>query len=116
MANTPEIVRLDELPSVPCPCGFAQRAFVERADYPATVHLTRITRDAVVHYHQRQTELYVVLECEPDAAIELDGEPHPVRPRTAILIPPGTRHRGLGEMTVLIHCTPKFDPQDEFFD
>jgi mannose-6-phosphate isomerase-like protein (cupin superfamily) len=116
MPATAEIVDLPTLPGVPCPCGTARRAFAERPDLPATVHLTQITRDAAVHYHRRQTEVYVVLSCDEGAAIELDGKAHPVRPHAAILIPPGVRHRGLGEMTVLIYCTPKFDPQDEFFD
>lgn len=116
MPQSAEIAQLDAIAAVPCPCGLARRAFTDRGDYPATVHLTQITRDAAVHYHRQQTEVYVVLECQPGAAIELNGELHPVRPLTAILIPPGVRHRGVGEMTVLIHCTPKFDPQDEFFD
>lgn len=116
MPKQPQVVRFAEVPEVACPCGGARRAFADVADFPATVHLTRITRDAAVHYHRRQTEVYVVLECQPDAAIELDGVPQPVQPMTAILIPPGVRHRGVGEMTVLIYCTPKFDSADEYFD
>jgi hypothetical protein len=57
-----------------------------------------------------------ILQCDAGAAIELDGVLHPVSPHCAILIPPGVRHRGVGEMSVLIYCTPKFDPEDEFFD
>lgn len=116
MNCTPVIVRLDNLPPVDCPCGEARRAFGDRGDLPATVHLTQISRSARCHYHRIQTEVYVVLQCEPDAAIELDGVQHPVAPMSAILIPPGVRHRGLGEMSVLIYCTPKFDPADEYFD
>ena len=33
-----------------------------------------------------------------------------------LLIPPGVRHRAIGEMTVLIVVIPKFDPADEHFD
>lgn len=111
-----ETVRLDEIPATACPCGSARRAFADRADLPATVHLTEVSRAARVHYHRRQTEVYVVLECSEGAAIELDGVATPVSPCTAVLIPPGVRHRGVGEMKVLIYCTPKFDPADEFFD
>lgn len=110
------IVDLAELPGVPCPCGTARRAFADREDFGGTVHLTQISKEAATHYHQRLTEVYVVLECQPGASIELDGVKHPVRPKTSILIPPGVRHRACGEMTVLILCTPKFDPQDEHFD
>lgn len=110
------IARLDALPPVDCPCGTARRAFADRPELPATVHLTNITRQARTHFHRTQTEVYVILQCEEDAAIELDGVLHPVSPHCAILIPPGVRHRGVGEMSVLIYCTPKFDPEDEFFD
>lgn len=116
MINAPSIVQLDDLSPVDCPCGTARRAFTDRHDLPATVHLTHITRDARTHFHRNQTEVYVVLRCGPDAAIELDGVLNPVSPLSAILIPPGIRHRGVGEMSVLIYCTPKFDSQDEFFD
>lgn len=110
------LVSLPTLPGVPCPCGTARRAFAELSSFPATVHLTQITAQAQRHYHRRQTEVYVILSCQPDARIELDGAMHPVSPLTAIHIPPGVRHRAVGEMSVLIYCTPKFDASDEYFD
>ena len=45
--------------------------------------------------------------------MQLDDELVPIRPGTCILIPPGTVHRAVGRMTVLIFVTPKFDPADE---
>lgn len=111
-----EIVDLSSLPAVACPCGEARRAFADREEFPGTVHLTTIHKDAVSHYHKEHTEIYVILQCHDQAAIELDGELHTVQPRTAVLIPPGVRHRACGEMTVLILCTPNFDPADEHFD
>jgi mannose-6-phosphate isomerase-like protein (cupin superfamily) len=111
-----QVVSLPDLPGTPCPCGTARRAFADLSAFPATVHLTRITLDAVEHYHRVQTEVYVVVECQPNAFIELDGVQHSVEPMTAVYIPPGVRHRAVGEMTVLIYCTPKFDSNDEFFD
>jgi mannose-6-phosphate isomerase-like protein (cupin superfamily) len=116
MSSPTAIVQLDRIPAVACPCGTARRGFADRPDFPATVHLTEITQAARVHYHRQQTEVYVVLDCSPDAAIELDGVRTPVAPLSAVLIPPGVRHRGVGYMRVLIYCTPKFDPEDEFFD
>lgn len=112
----PEVVDLGSLEGVPCPCGTARRAFADRGDFPATVHLTEISTTARTHYHRRLTETYVIVECAPDAAMELDGVVHPVRPGTAVLIPPGVRHRAVGEMRVVIFCTPKFDAADEHFD
>ncbi|MFK8111987.1 MAG: cupin domain-containing protein [Rubripirellula sp.] len=117
--STPSIaavVDLSSLPPVPCPCGTARRAFADREEFPGTVHLTHISKDARQHYHLEHTEVYVILECGEDAVIELDGQSHPVRPHTSILIPPGVRHRACGEMTVLIMSTPNFDPADEHFD
>ncbi|MGI9472962.1 MAG: cupin domain-containing protein [Rubripirellula sp.] len=116
MSAKPIVVDLTALPGVDCPCGVARRAFAERPEFPGTVHLTEIHRDAREHYHKEHTEVYVILECEADAAIELDGVSHPVAPRSAILIPPGVRHRACGQMTVLILCTPNFDSVDEHFD
>ena len=111
-----ELVDFAELPGTPCPCGTARRAFVESADFPATVHVTEISVDAKTHYHRRLTEVYYILECGPDARMELDEETIPLRPGLAILIRPLTRHRALGRMTVLIVASPKFDPQDEWMD
>jgi mannose-6-phosphate isomerase-like protein (cupin superfamily) len=48
--------------------------------------------------------------------MQLDDEIVAVRPGTSILIRPGTRHRAIGEMTVLIVVWPKFDPEDEWLE
>ncbi|TWT95521.1 cupin domain-containing protein [Neorhodopirellula pilleata] len=108
-----QIIDLTAIPPVDCPCGQARRALADYSPFPGTVHLTEISRSAVAHHHRDHTEIYVVLECEPDAAIELDGQTHPVRPLTLIAIPPGVVHRAIGEMKVLIVCHPEFDPADE---
>jgi len=111
-----EIADFAEIPGVRCPCGIARRAFADVPDYPATIHRTQIELDARVHYHKTLTETYVVLECGPDAAMELDGERVAVHPGMCVLIRPGVRHRAVGRMTVLIVVLPKFDPHDEWFD
>jgi mannose-6-phosphate isomerase-like protein (cupin superfamily) len=100
----------------PCPCGEARRAFYDAPDLPATVHVTSISLDAQKHYHQTHAEVYYFLECEPDARMELNEEILPVTVGQAILIRPGTRHRALGRMKVLIISFPKFDPADEWLD
>ena len=116
MPAKPTVVDLTALPGVTCPCGVARRAFADRDEFPGTVHLTEISTDAREHYHKEHTEIYVILACQPNAAIVLDGKETPVAPQNAILIPPGVRHRAVGQMTVLILCTPNFDPTDEHFD
>jgi len=60
------------------------------------------------------TEIYVVLE--GTGHIELDGEKLPVRPMTAIYIPPGCRHRAVGRLKLLNLPVPAFDEKDEWFD
>jgi mannose-6-phosphate isomerase-like protein (cupin superfamily) len=104
------------IPSVPCPCGQAKRAFHGVQEFPGTLHITEISEDARRHYHKTLTETYVFLECQPDAKMELDGEIIPVRQYQSIVIPPGVRHRAIGKMKVLIVVLPEFDPQDEWFD
>jgi mannose-6-phosphate isomerase-like protein (cupin superfamily) len=111
-----EVVDFADLPPVTCPCGTARRAFAGVADFPATIHVTDISRDAQLHYHRKLTEVYYVLECGPDAALQLNDERLPVHPGQCVLIRPGTRHRALGSMKVLIVVFPKFDSADEWFD
>ena len=111
-----EIVDFGEITPIACPCGHARRALTDASDFPATVHETDISLDAVAHYHKRLTETYYILESEPTAGIELDGCLTPVHKGMCILIRPGVRHRAVGRMKVLIIVIPKFDPTDEWFD
>lgn len=108
------IAQLDELPPVQCPCGWARRAFADQPGAVASVHVVDIQQDARAHYHQRMTEIYVVLEGQ--GHIELDGQLYPVRPLTAVYIPPGCRHRAVGQLRILNIPVPAFDPADEWFD
>lgn len=105
-----------EIEGVPCPCGTARRALMEVESVPYSLHLTSISENAQAHYHRRITETYFFLECQPDAQIELEGVAYPVQPQSAITIFPGTRHRALGKMKVVIVASPKFDPTDEWLD
>jgi mannose-6-phosphate isomerase-like protein (cupin superfamily) len=111
-----EVIDFAEIEPVACPCGQARRGFTEAKDFPGTLHITEISAQAKRHYHKRLTETYYFLECSPEAQMELNGEIIDVRPGMALLIPPGVRHRAVGEMKVLIVVLPKFDPADEWFD
>lgn len=110
------IADFSEIPGVPCPCGTARRAFADVEEFPGTIHVTEISADAKLHYHKRLTETYYFLECEPDAQMQLDDEIIDVSTGKCILIPPGIRHRAIGNMKVLIVVFPKFDPADEWLD
>jgi mannose-6-phosphate isomerase-like protein (cupin superfamily) len=111
-----EVVDFRDVPGVACPCGTARRAFSAAEDLPLTVHQTDISHDARTHYHRRLTEVYYVLECGPDAQMELDGQRIDLAPGRAVRIPPGVRHRAIGAMKVLVIVHPKFDEADEWFD
>lgn len=111
-----EIADFNQIKGVECPCGTARRAFADTDDFPGTVHVTEISADAKLHYHKCLTETYYFLECGPDATMQLDNELIPVRPGMCIMIRPGTRHRAIGVMKVVIMVLPKFDPADEWFD
>ncbi len=107
------IVDFDQVEGVPCPCGVSRRALAEEPAFAGSIHRTNITADAKLHYHQRLTETYYILECGPDAKMQLDDETVSIKPGICVLIPPGVRHRAIGPMTVLIVVYPAFDPEDE---
>ncbi len=107
------VVDFDDLDGVSCPCGTARRAWLDEPRFPGTLHRTEISIAAKLHYHRRLSETYYVLQCGADAQMQLDDDLVPVRPGTCVFIPPGVRHRAVGQMTVLIVCIPKFDPHDE---
>jgi mannose-6-phosphate isomerase-like protein (cupin superfamily) len=109
-----EVVDFATLAGVSCPCGTARRAFAEVTDFPATVHVTNIDRAAQTHYHRLSTEVYYILSCSDDAVLELNEERLPLRPGMCVLIRPGTRHRAVGELQILLISWPKFDPSDEY--
>lgn len=111
-----ELIDFASLPGVACPCGTARRGFVDADDFPATIHVTEISADAQLHYHRRLTEVYFFLECDAGARMQIEDQAIAVHPGVCLLIRPGTRHRAVGKMKVLIVVVPKFDPQDEWFD
>lgn len=108
------VAQLDELPGVPCPCGTARRAFGDQPHAPASVHLVEIKADSERHYHQRTTEIYVVLE--GTGVLEIDNARVPLRPLTTVMIPAGCRHRAVGNLRLVNVVIPPFDPADEFPD
>ncbi|MCA9128859.1 MAG: cupin domain-containing protein [Planctomycetales bacterium] len=114
--NNFELVNYHELPGVPCPCGTARRGLMETPSVPYSLHMTEISLAAKTHYHKTLTETYFILECEPDAYLELDSQRVSLSPHMAVVIHPGTRHRAVGKMKVMIVASPKFDPSDEWLD
>lgn len=108
------IAHLDDIAPTKCPCGFSKRAFATPDNTVATLHLVDIQEDAQTHYHKKLTEIYLILEGE--GFMELDGELHPVKPMSTVLIKPGCRHRAVGKLKIINVPIPAFDPADEWFD
>lgn len=96
--------------------GCQRELFLDSPDSAASIHVVEISEDAQTHYHKGFTEIYLILETEGEAFIELDGEMIAVKPMTTILIKPGYRHRAVGKMKIIKTAIPKFDPYDEWFD
>lgn len=108
-----EIVDFANVRPVACPCGQARRALTDSLSFPGTIHRTEIRGTAQTHYHQRLTETYYILSCDAAAVMELDAQRIPLHAGMCIVIPPGVRHRAVGNVDVLIIVLPKFDPTDE---
>ena len=113
MANF-QIAHLDDIPPTRCPCGWAKRAFADSTENVASMHMVQIEEDSRTHYHKKMTEIYLVLAGE--GQMELDGKLVPVKPMTAIYIPPGCRHRAIGKLKIINIPVPAFDESDEWFD
>ena len=75
------VAQLDELESVPCPCGETRRAFTDLVDAPASMHLVTINSDSRMHYHKTMSEIYLILDGE--GHMEVDDDVIPLRPMTA---------------------------------
>lgn len=95
-----------------CPCGEATRIIGADDQTPVSFHVVKIKKDSERHYHKRLTEIYYCLEGE--GTIELDDERLPLHPGILVVIPPGTVHRAVGDLTIVNVVSPPFDPTDEF--
>lgn len=109
-----EMVSFSSIEPTQCPCGLTRRAFADLPEQTASVHLLEIKEHSRIHYHERMTEIYVILEGE--GYMELDGERLPVKPMDTIFIRPFCRHRATGRLKVINIPIPAFNPEDEHFD
>jgi mannose-6-phosphate isomerase-like protein (cupin superfamily) len=106
--------RLQEAPTVPCPCGQSTR-LLTRAETPAcNLHVTSI-KDSIPHFHKLCTEVYYILEGK--GKMELNGDVVDVAPGTIIYIEPFTVHRLFSEEGVrtIVFGVPALQPEDEYF-
>jgi len=94
-------------------CGESRRLITFQDTPDFSLHVVHIL-DGKTHYHKRSTETYYVLEGK--GKLELDDETVDLEPGTAVLIPPGVRHRGHGDFKTIVTGAPAFTPEDEFLD
>jgi mannose-6-phosphate isomerase-like protein (cupin superfamily) len=108
------IRRLQDAPTVPCPCGQSTRPLT-RADTPVcNFHVTFI-QDSVKHYHKECTEVYFILEGR--GRLELHDDGVEVEPGMVVYIEPYTPHRLSSESGVrtVVFGVPALRPEDEYF-
>jgi mannose-6-phosphate isomerase-like protein (cupin superfamily) len=110
--TTPRIHRLRDIEPVHCLCGWSHRMISDPDRL--SFHVVDIDTEAKKHYHRKMTEYYLVLSGSGE--LELNGDRVPVVEGDLIELPPGTRHRALGKLRVLVVATPGFDREDEYFD
>jgi mannose-6-phosphate isomerase-like protein (cupin superfamily) len=94
-------------------CGESRRLITLQDTPDFSFHVVHIL-DEEKHFYRRSTETYFVLEGK--GGLELDNETIDVEPGTAILIPPGVRHRGYGDFKTIVTGTPAFTQEDEVLD
>ena len=95
-------------------CGWRDR-LISREDAAlnpaAWVHAVDID-GARLHYHQRSTELYYVLDGA--GVVQLDGEEQAVSKGSLVHIPPGVVHGAKGRMRVLVVGIPNIADDDYY--
>ncbi len=107
------VKRLDEAPTVPCPCGASTRPLTRADTDRCNLHVTHIT-DSVRHYHKLCTEVYFVLEGR--GHMELGDDVVEVSHGTVVFIEAGTAHRLWGDVKTVVFGVPALQEDDEYFD
>src|SRR5262249_58470753 len=82
--------RVQDAPTVPCPCGQSTRPLTAADGGVCNLHVTFIT-DSVKHYHKACTEVYYILEGQ--GKMELNEDVIDVEPGTIVYIETHTRNR-----------------------
>jgi mannose-6-phosphate isomerase-like protein (cupin superfamily) len=107
--------RVEDSPTVPCPCGQSTRIVTQADGLGCSFHITQIF-DSVRHYHRDCTEIYYILE--GTGTMHLDETEVLIEPGLVITIPAGTRHRlySADGVKTIVFGIPAFNPADEYFD
>lgn len=102
----------DDVVPAACPCGWSQRIITKGDGAPVSLHVVSIEADSHIHYHKVMTEIYYVVK--GSGSMYLDGVIHPISEGSTVLIPPGVKHRAIGDLEIINVVSPPFDPADEY--
>ena len=106
--------RVQDAPTVQCPCGLSTRPLTAADGGVCNLHVTFIT-DSVKHYHKACTEVYYILEGR--GKMELNDDTIDIEPGMIVYIEPYTRHRlySADGVRTIVFGVPALKPDDEYF-
>lgn len=85
-------------------CGQIRPLIEERDGTAAEVHHVKIDH-AKLHYHAKTDEIYYIIAGE--GKMVLDDDQIDVHAGMVVYVPRGTRHKAVGDLTVLTVCIPR---------
>ena len=105
--------RLQEAPTVPCPCGQSTRILTRQDTAVCNLHVTFI-KDSIKHYHKECTEVYYILDGQ--GKMELNNDVIDVAPGTVVFIEPYTAHRLWSQdgVRTVVFGLPAVKAEDEY--
>ena len=85
-------------------CGQIRPLIEERDGAAAEVHHVQIDH-AKLHYHAQTDEIYYIIAGR--GSMVLDDDEIEVHEEMVVYVPRGTRHKAVGNLTVLTVCIPR---------
>lgn len=85
-------------------CGQIRPLIEERDGAAAEVHHVKIDH-AKLHYHAKTDEIYYIIAGK--GKMVLDDDQIDVHAGMVVYVPRGTRHKAVGDLTVLTVCIPR---------
>lgn len=85
-------------------CGEIRCLIEEQDGAAGEVHQVKI-HDAKLHYHERTDEFYYVIDGQ--GTMTLDGTEIELHKGVVVYVPRGTKHKAVGDLTVLVVCVPR---------
>jgi len=106
--------RLQEAPTLLCPCGQSTRPLTAADHTVCNLHVTFI-KDSIKHYHRECTEVYYILQGR--GKMELNDDVIDIEPGTIVYIEPHTAHRlySVEGVQTIVFGVPAYREDDEFF-